>query len=71
MFGIGLFIGVFIGLMVAWGICVANDFSNDAAERTVYIVVCLCCTFIGLVVATIGHYEGWFEVAEKVIEVVQ
>ena len=69
MFGIGLFIGGFIGLMVAWAVCVVNE--TDDSERTLYMVICLCIVFVSLIIATVGHYEGWFEIAEKVVEVVQ
>ena len=66
MLTIGLFIGCFVGLIVAWVGCLINE--SKADDRTFYMVMCLCVIFVFLVIATLGHYEGWFEIAEKVVD---
>lgn len=67
MFTAGLFIGGFMASIVAWLICVGNE--DDTDIRTVAMVAVLVVCVLGIIVSTIGYYEGWFEVAEEVVEV--
>jgi len=66
MVGFALFLGLFVGICIEWVIqegCDTDDI-NLYTGTWLVVLIALC------IIAIFGFCDGWFKVAEKVVEVV-